>query len=181
MRRIVGFCALPAVLSGGILLLMPSGGLLAYADGPPWYVWRDDGCASCHWGQDIVEDSPEISVEGWPRRVEPGVAYPLRISFAAGDPEHLGFLATVRAGDAPAGRMEAGAGGIQTKESGARSGRPDFSAAGTTPGAWSLTWTAPETASGESPRLVIWVNEADGGGSQVGDRIHRKELAPGCD
>ncbi|WP_281300709.1 MULTISPECIES: choice-of-anchor V domain-containing protein [unclassified Iodidimonas] len=170
--------AIPVLCAGIALIVIPRWPSMAYSDGPPWYsVQERDGCASCHWGRDVVRNSVAIKLQGLPDTVMPGMSYDLQFSFNEGDPNHLGFLAGVMADKKPVGLMKTDWANIHTNQSSARSGSPDFSQSNHHPGQWTLTWTAPDTLSQIKPlELIIWVNQADGGGSQMGDIIHQKTI-----
>lgn len=140
----------------------------AFPDGPPWDAVAGRGCAECHFGGDLVEESSALRVEGLPARIVPGKLY--RLTLILDDPSAAaaGYLLAIRDGEGEAGTLRAPGPGSETRGALARSTAPDART-------WQLEWQAPARPVA-GLRLEFWANAADGDGSPFGDRIHRKAI-----
>jgi len=147
----------------------------AYPNGAPWYAWEDGGCAQCHWNNPIVRGSAKLDIEGLPDQIEPGKRYPLTQSFDAAETKtaNLGFFFTVLGGEEVSGELISESPALQAQGGQARSRCADPNADKADKARWSVTWQAPDSPSAEHIRFILWLNEADGDASQMGDIVDK--------
>lgn len=142
---------------------------LAYPEGAPWGHAGVEGgldCTDCHFQWDAVEASETIRLDGLPARYEAGERYTLLLNLAEPGAANGFQMAATSAGGAAGGfapcdeTTEANGAAVRSVETG---------------DSWTVTWQAPETASGPV-RFWIAVNAGNDDASEFGDRIHLRSF-----
>ena len=143
-----------------LALILAAGG---YPDGAPWgHAGRPqtESCQTCHWDNEVETASPRLSLDGLPDRFESGGRYVLTVRLS-GASDANGFQLV-----ANSGRFSAVS--AQTETNGA-SIRSTVSA-----GAWQFVWVAGDA--NVPAHFWLAVNDANGDGSELGDRILLREF-----
>lgn len=154
----------------------------AYEDGPPpGYTggFGEPTCADCHF--DGGTGAGEVRIEGLPDTYQPGASYTIRVVLAGAGAVRAGYQLAARSGSAGAQ-----AGSLEPMDSRSRVTEHaglqyvHHTLAGAAADAssdveWAIRWTAPACPDVDVVFNVA-ANAADGDASQLGDRIHTREM-----
>ena len=165
--------------AAGAALLVAAVAAAAFPDHAPVAMTGGFGeatCASCHFGSALNDADGSFAVDGVPARYSPGATYDLRVRLARPGMEAAGFQLTARYADGTqAGALDAGAGAEVRVHEGVRyAGHTDVAAADAGEAAWTVRWTAPESAGAVVFHAVA--NAADGDESPLGDYVYTAEI-----
>lgn len=143
----------------------------AFPDGAPWGAANpaaEQHCASCHFDNDPVFDSPMLIVDGLPGQAATGTEYGLEITLDDPDLVVAGFQLIAAAADRDAGAFASSDDDVECIGAAVRSTAPGE---GESSVSWEVTWRAPGDLSGP---IVFHVaaSAANDDGSPFGDRIH---------
>lgn len=157
-----------------VFALLPIGAM-AYPDGAPWDVLDSHpevGCVSCHMGGGPVEDSAALMVEGGEEGFAAGETRRLKVVFTPEEAGVMGFLATFRRGETPAGLVPAVCEGGQPRGATirARALEPDEEGSAV----WCFDWTAPDTPGAVT--VNVGAVAANDDASPFGDEVHMKSV-----
>lgn len=149
-------------------------GTHALPGGAPWEAAVGEGCVQCHFDAPAIEDSPAVTIEGLPQRIEPGTVYPLVVRLDDAMMRNAGFLLSAWQQGKPAGAFTAADERTSTQAAQARSTAAGAAVPATGRVEWQLEWTAPRTSTAAAVRFELWANSGNDDASPLGDQTHRR-------
>lgn len=149
----------------------------ANPDGAPWGAADPNAaqnCASCHYDNEAVMDSPLIVLAGdFPGRIEPDQEYEIMLLFGKIENKaNIGFMASSKSGETVIGEFVSIFDAIEIRGGEVRSNVPERN---TQNAIWPLKWRAPNEPI-KDVTFFFAVNAGNDDQSPLGDQVHFKTV-----